>query len=53
VYGLVGRGGKLEIPSPEIEAGGSEPWLTFEIALERFPDPSPEEPPSKVVVCEP
>jgi len=49
VKGLLG-GGMEEMPSPEMETEGSEPWLTFDIALDRFPDPSPEEPPSRVVV---
>ena len=32
---------------------GSEEYETFDIALERFPELSPEPPLSKVVVCEP
>jgi len=52
VKGLLG-GGMEEMPSPAMEAEGSEPWLTFEIARLLFPDPSPEEPPRRVVVWEP
>ncbi len=47
--GRAGGGGREEIPRPEVD-DGSEAWETLEIALERLPEPSPEEPPRRVVV---
>jgi hypothetical protein len=53
VNGREGGGGREEMPSPETEAEGSEPCETLEMALERLPEPSPEDPPRRVVVWEP
>lgn len=40
------------MPRP-VDVEGSEPCETLDIALLLFPEPSPEEPPSRVVVWEP